>query len=262
MRAPLPLVLVPGLNCSARLYADQIPVLWRFGPVQVADHTRDDSMDAIAMRILVAAPPRFALVGLSMGGYIAQTIIRQAPERVEKLALLDTSARPETPEQTARRKPHRARRERTLRRGAGVAVSGICPPRPARRRGAQAARAPHGGGDRSGGLPAPAARHHCSRRRAAIIAVDQMSDPCSGRRRRRADAAVARAGTRRRHTRVAVGRGTRLRAPLHHGAAGGSQCSARSVVGTLKSVHLRPAALPVWAGCLTLRYCDELAGHD
>jgi pimeloyl-ACP methyl ester carboxylesterase len=105
MRAPLPLVLVPGLNCSARLYADQIPVLWRFGPVQVADHTRDDGMDAIAMRILAAAPPRFALAGLSMGGYIAQTIIRQAHGRVEKLALLDTSARPETPEQTARRKP-------------------------------------------------------------------------------------------------------------------------------------------------------------
>ena len=105
MRAPLPLVLVPGLNCSARLYDDQIPVLWRFGPVQVADHTRADSMDAIAMRILAAAPPRFALAGLSMGGYIAQTIIRQAPGRVEKLALLDTSARPETPEQTARRKP-------------------------------------------------------------------------------------------------------------------------------------------------------------
>jgi pimeloyl-ACP methyl ester carboxylesterase len=62
-------------------------------------------MDAIAMRILAAAPPRFALAGLSMGGYIAQTIIRQAPGRVEKLALLDTSARPETPEQTARRKP-------------------------------------------------------------------------------------------------------------------------------------------------------------
>jgi pimeloyl-ACP methyl ester carboxylesterase len=108
MRAPLPLVLVPGLNCSARLYADQIPVLWRFGPVQVADHTRDDSMDAIAVRILAAAAPRFALVGLSMGGYIAQTIIRHAPGRVEKLALLDTSARPETPEQTARRKPQMA----------------------------------------------------------------------------------------------------------------------------------------------------------
>jgi pimeloyl-ACP methyl ester carboxylesterase len=105
MPEPLPILLIPGLNCSARLYADQIPVLWRFGPVTVADHTRDDSMDAIAARILAAAPPRFALAGLSMGGYLALTIMRQAPERVQKLALLDTSARPESPEQTARRKP-------------------------------------------------------------------------------------------------------------------------------------------------------------
>jgi pimeloyl-ACP methyl ester carboxylesterase len=105
MSEPLPIVLIPGLNCSARLYAEQIPVLWRFGPVTVADHTRDNSMDAIAARILAAAPPRFALAGLSMGGYLALTIVRQAPERVQKLALLDSSARPETPEQTARRKP-------------------------------------------------------------------------------------------------------------------------------------------------------------
>jgi len=105
MQAPLPVVLVPGLNCSARLYAEQTPSLWRFGPVVVADHTRDDSMAAIAARILAAAPPRFALVGLSMGGYIALTMLREAPDRVDRLALLDTSARPETPEQTARRKP-------------------------------------------------------------------------------------------------------------------------------------------------------------
>jgi pimeloyl-ACP methyl ester carboxylesterase len=105
MPEPLPILLIPGLNCSARLYADQIPVLWRFGPVTIADHTRDDSMDAIAARILAAAPPRFALAGLSMGGYLALAIMRQAPERVQKLALLDTSARPESSEQTARRKP-------------------------------------------------------------------------------------------------------------------------------------------------------------
>jgi len=105
MPEPLPVVLVPGLNCSARLYAEQVPALWRFGPVQVADHTRDDSMDAIAARILTHAPPRFALAGLSMGGYIALTMVRQAPTRVSKLALLDTSARPETPEQSERRKP-------------------------------------------------------------------------------------------------------------------------------------------------------------
>jgi pimeloyl-ACP methyl ester carboxylesterase len=100
---PLPTVLVPGLNCSARLYAAQIPALWRFGPVMVADHRRDDSMAAIARRILAAAPDKFALAGLSMGGYIAFEILRQAPERVAKVALLDTNARPDDPERSARR---------------------------------------------------------------------------------------------------------------------------------------------------------------
>jgi pimeloyl-ACP methyl ester carboxylesterase len=100
---PLPVVLIPGLLATARLYAAQIPHLWRFGPVTIADHTRDDSMGAIAQRILADAPPRFALVGLSMGGYICFEIVRQAPLRVARLALLDTSARPDTPEQTANR---------------------------------------------------------------------------------------------------------------------------------------------------------------
>ncbi len=100
---PCPILLVPGLACSPRLYAEQIPALWHFGPVTVADHTRDDTMTAIAQRILDAAPQRFALVGLSMGGYIAFEILRQAPERVARLALLDTSARPDTPEATERR---------------------------------------------------------------------------------------------------------------------------------------------------------------
>jgi pimeloyl-ACP methyl ester carboxylesterase len=102
---PLPIVLVPGLNCSARLYAEQIPVLWQFGPVTVADHRRDDSLAAMARRILAGAPPRFALAGLSMGGYVAFEIMRQAPDRVAKLALLDTGARAETPGRTAERKP-------------------------------------------------------------------------------------------------------------------------------------------------------------
>jgi pimeloyl-ACP methyl ester carboxylesterase len=100
---PLATVLVPGLTCSARLYAEQVPALWRFGPVVIADHTRDDTMAAIARRILAAAPPRFALAGLSMGGYIALEIMRQAPERVAKLALLDTGARADMPEMTERR---------------------------------------------------------------------------------------------------------------------------------------------------------------
>jgi pimeloyl-ACP methyl ester carboxylesterase len=99
-----PVVLIPGLACSARLYADQLPAIWRSGPVMVADHTRDETMAAIARRVLGAAPHRFALAGLSMGGYISLEIMRQAPERILRLALLDTQARPDTPEQTERRR--------------------------------------------------------------------------------------------------------------------------------------------------------------
>jgi pimeloyl-ACP methyl ester carboxylesterase len=104
MSGHLPIVLVPGLNCSARLYAEQIPALWGFGPVTIADHRGDNSVVAIAAHIVATAPPRFALVGLSMGGYIAFAIAREAPERVARLALLDTSARPDTPAQSERRR--------------------------------------------------------------------------------------------------------------------------------------------------------------
>src|SRR4051794_30964986 len=99
----LPLVLVPGLNCSPRLYGPQLPALWRFGPVSLANHARDDTMAAIAQRILHDAPPRFALAGLSMGGYVAFEIVRQAADRVAKLALLDTGPRNDPPDAQERR---------------------------------------------------------------------------------------------------------------------------------------------------------------
>ena len=102
--ASTPIVLLPGLNCSPRLYGPQLPALWRIGPVQVADHTRADTMEGIAGSVLAAAPLQFHLVGLSMGGYIAFEILRQSPERVLKLALLDTSARADLPEQAERRR--------------------------------------------------------------------------------------------------------------------------------------------------------------
>src|SRR5271165_6094500 len=104
MSESTPVLLIPGLLSSPRLYADQVPQLWRLGPVTIADHTRDESMSAIARRILDSAPQRFALIGLSMGGYVSFEILRQAPERVAKLALLDTTARPDTPEQTENRR--------------------------------------------------------------------------------------------------------------------------------------------------------------
>ena len=105
----MPILLVPGLVSSPRIYAPVVPALWQFGPVTVANHIRDDHMALIARRILAEAPPRFALAGHSMGGYIAFEIMRQAPERVAKLALLNTQARSDTPEATTRRRTMMAR---------------------------------------------------------------------------------------------------------------------------------------------------------
>lgn len=99
-----PLVLIPGLLCTGALFKAQMEVLGATRPVIVADHTRHGSMDALATGILAAAPPLFALGGLSMGGYVALAILRQAPERVTRLALMDTSARADRPEQSARRR--------------------------------------------------------------------------------------------------------------------------------------------------------------
>jgi len=100
----LPILLVPGLNCSASLFADQIPHLWRFGSVMIANHTQGESVEIIASQILASAPSRFTLVGFSMGGYIAFEILRQARVRVARLALLDTGARADTLEQVERRR--------------------------------------------------------------------------------------------------------------------------------------------------------------
>ena len=105
----MPILLVPGLGGSPRIYAPVEPALWRFGPVTIANHIRDDNMGSIARRILAEAPPRFALAGHSMGGYIAFEIMRQAPDRVAKLALINTQARPDSPEATARRRGQIAR---------------------------------------------------------------------------------------------------------------------------------------------------------
>ena len=104
MNNPMPILLIPGLGGSPRIYAPLVPQLWRYGPVTVANHIRDDNMAVIARRVLAEAPPRFALAGHSMGGYIAFEILRQAPQRVAKLALINTQARPDTPEASERRR--------------------------------------------------------------------------------------------------------------------------------------------------------------
>ena len=89
-----PLILVPGVLCDADLYRDQVPALAAHADVSITmEQTRHDTLPAIARAILDAAPPRFALCGLSMGGIIAFEIMRQRPDRVSRLALLDTNAR-------------------------------------------------------------------------------------------------------------------------------------------------------------------------
>ena len=98
------LVLCPGLLCDHALWSAQSRALSDLAAPSVADFTRAESIADMARSVLDAAPDRFALAGLSMGGYVAQEVIRRAPGHVTRLALLDTSARPESAEQTRRRR--------------------------------------------------------------------------------------------------------------------------------------------------------------
>jgi pimeloyl-ACP methyl ester carboxylesterase len=119
-----PLVLVPGLRCDGYLYAPVIPLLPDHIAPVVADISRDDSIAAMARRILVSAPARFALAGLSMGGYVVLEMIRQAPERITHLALLDTNARADSDE---RREARRAEMD-LVRQGKASLVSRLSLP--------------------------------------------------------------------------------------------------------------------------------------
>ena len=101
---PEPLLLIPGLMCTAALFGPQIEALSGGREVLVADHMRASTMPGIARQILDDAPERFALAGLSMGVYLSLEIMHQAPQRVTRLALLDGKAAPDTPEITALRR--------------------------------------------------------------------------------------------------------------------------------------------------------------
>jgi pimeloyl-ACP methyl ester carboxylesterase len=99
-----PVIFLPGLICDQRLWRDVVDGLSDTIAPIVADLRLDDTIKAMATRTLAAAPEKFALAGLSMGGYVALEMMRQAPERVTHLALLDTSARAETPERSETRR--------------------------------------------------------------------------------------------------------------------------------------------------------------
>lgn len=104
MSSKIPLLLVPGLLCNEVLWAHQSRYLADIAEVTIVDTLQDDTLEDMVQRALKSAPDRFALGGLSMGGYAMFEFLRQAPERIEKLAFLDTSARPDTTERTTMRR--------------------------------------------------------------------------------------------------------------------------------------------------------------
>lgn len=103
-----PLLLIPGMMCDARMWGG-MPSLLHPRPVAHCLPTDADTVAQLAATVLRDAPERFAMAGLSMGGIVAMEVLRQAPERVERLALLDTNPRAELPEVQTRRAPQVAR---------------------------------------------------------------------------------------------------------------------------------------------------------
>lgn len=99
----LPLVLLPGMMCDARLFGPQIAAFSSDRPILTYPQTAHDTMAALAADLLSIAPPRFAMAGLSMGGILAMEVLRQAPDRVARLALLDTNPLAEADEVKTRR---------------------------------------------------------------------------------------------------------------------------------------------------------------
>lgn len=93
MARPQHLILIPGLLCDAALWRHQLEHMKASLTLTVPDITAFDSIPAMAEKVLADAPATFALAGLSLGGYVAQEVMRQAPERVERLALVATNAR-------------------------------------------------------------------------------------------------------------------------------------------------------------------------
>jgi pimeloyl-ACP methyl ester carboxylesterase len=116
----LTLILLPGQLCDAALWDAQARALADVADIRIADLTLDDTIEAMAERILVDAPSRFAVCGLSLGGYVAFELLRRAPGQVTHLALMNTSARPDTEDRSEQR-------ERSVRAARIGAFKGVTP---------------------------------------------------------------------------------------------------------------------------------------
>ena len=100
-----PVVFLPGMMCDARVFGAQILDLSGQTPVMVAPITKGERIEEIASSLLDALPAKCALVGLSMGGIVAMELLRRAPERVSRIALISTSPLDDTPQISAAREP-------------------------------------------------------------------------------------------------------------------------------------------------------------
>src|SRR5262245_7713909 len=118
------LVLVPGLVCDATVWQEQVRGLSADHEVRIPEHGLTDSLGGMAERILASAPPRFALAGHSMGGRVALEIIARAPQRVSRLALLDTGFEGLATGETGDRERAGRYRLRDIGRRAGMAALG------------------------------------------------------------------------------------------------------------------------------------------
>lgn len=98
-----PLVFLPGMMCDARLFQPQLTALSQSRSVQVACLVGPDSIRDMAQAVLDTAPQKFALAGLSLGGIVAMEVLRKAPDRVTRLALMDTDPQSDTPDIAASR---------------------------------------------------------------------------------------------------------------------------------------------------------------
>jgi pimeloyl-ACP methyl ester carboxylesterase len=117
LAGPLPLLLLPASLCDRTLWRHQIAALQDKVAIQVGDLTQDDSIEAMATRLLSTVPGSFAVAGLSMGASVALELVHQAPDRVRKLALLGATARPDAPAEGSRRRDLLALREQRAFRG-------------------------------------------------------------------------------------------------------------------------------------------------
>ena len=100
-----PLVMIPGMMCDERIFAPQIEELVSKRSVHVADISKHDNISDLAADVLSNAPPKFCLVGHSMGGIVAMEICAQDPKRIEKLVLIDTNPLAELEEVKLKREP-------------------------------------------------------------------------------------------------------------------------------------------------------------